>query len=394
MPAFPFLDAVDARVGPARRLTVLIATLALACGAYLALASLALPAHAATGLTWKAVSAGEHNTCAIKSDDSIACWGDNTYSELNAPSGSFKALAAGGTHTCAIRTDDSLACWGDNSFDQAGAHAGSFKAVSAKNATTCAIRTDDSLDCWGYDFFGQATAPAGGFKAVGVGYLHTCGVRSDDSLACWGFNEEGQTNPPAGSFKAVGAGVWHSCAIRTDASLACWGEDAWGQASPPAGSFKSLAVGKHHACAIRSDDSLLCWGNDDFGQTDVPVAPYDFAGFFKPVDNKDASGSYVLNKTKAGSAVPVKFSLHGDQGLAIFASGYPKSGTIACDPTAEVNGVEQTVSAGGSSLSYDAPADQYTYVWKTDPAWAGTCRQLVVKLRDGTIHRASFMFTK
>ena len=38
--------------------------------------------------------------------------------------------------------------------------------------------------------------------------------------------------------------------------------------------------------------------------------------------------------------------------------------------------------------------DQYTYVWKTNKAWAGTCRQLVVKLDDGTYHRANFNFTK
>jgi hypothetical protein len=31
-------------------------------------------------------------------------------------------------------------------------------------------------------------------------------------------------------------------------------------------------------------------------------------------------------------------------------------------------------------------------VWKTDPSWAGTCRQLVVELNDGSIHRANFRF--
>lgn len=95
---------------------------------------------------------------------------------------------------------------------------------------------------------------------------------------------------------------------------------------------------------------------------------------------------------KAGSAVPVKFSLSGDQGLNIFEAGYPKSQQIACDSTATVDGIEQTVTAGSSSLSYDATTDTYTYVWKTEKAWAGTCRQLVVKLNDGTFHRANFKF--
>ncbi len=60
-----------------------------------------------------------------------------------------------------------------------------------------------------------------------------------------------------------------------------------------------------------------------------------------------------------------------------------------CDAAAAVE-LEQTLTAGNSSLSYDASSDQYTYVWKTDSSWAGTCRQLVIQLNDGTVHRASF----
>jgi len=116
---------------------------------------------------------------------------------------------------------------------------------------------------------------------------------------------------------------------------------------------------------------------------------YNFTGFFRPVDNLP-----VLNITKAGSAVPVKFSLNGNQGLSIFAGGYPTSGTIACNSTDLYDYIDETVTAGGSSLSYDASANQYVYVWKTEKSWAGSCRQLVVKLSDGTYHRANFNFSK
>ena len=114
---------------------------------------------------------------------------------------------------------------------------------------------------------------------------------------------------------------------------------------------------------------------------------YNFAGFFQPVDNAP-----VLNLVKGGSSIPVKFSLGGNQGLDIFFSGYPLSRQIACDLSASLDDIEQTVTAGGSSLAYDATADQYNYVWKTDKAWAGTCRQLVVTLKDGSIHTANFKF--
>lgn len=112
---------------------------------------------------------------------------------------------------------------------------------------------------------------------------------------------------------------------------------------------------------------------------------YDFEGFFSPVDNLP-----VLNSVKAGSSVPVRFSLNGDQGLSIFAAGYPKSETIACDSTAPVDGVEETVSAGSTGLTYDASLDEYRYVWRTSRPWTGTCRQLVVKLADGNSYRANF----
>ncbi len=114
---------------------------------------------------------------------------------------------------------------------------------------------------------------------------------------------------------------------------------------------------------------------------------YDFAGFFSPVNNLP-----TINVAKAGSAIPVKFSLGGEMGLEIFAEGYPKSQQIACDSTAPVDGIEETVNANASGLSYDASLDEYDYIWKSAKAWEGSCRQLVVKFKDGTFQRANFKF--
>ena len=110
------------------------------------------------------------------------------------------------------------------------------------------------------------------------------------------------------------------------------------------------------------------------------------------MNNKDAQGQYVLNAVNAGRAIPVKFSLGGDYGLDVFEAGFPKSQVIECNSQAEVDGIEETVTAGASSLSYAAGSDTYTYVWKTEKAWENTCRQLVVKFDDGTTARANFKF--
>ncbi|HEU4507916.1 MAG TPA: immunoglobulin-like domain-containing protein [Pyrinomonadaceae bacterium] len=128
-------------------------------------------------------------------------------------------------------------------------------------------------------------------------------------------------------------------------------------------------------------------GHSDTKVRTVEVLPYNFTGFFSPIDNPP-----VLNEMKAGQAAPVKFSLGGNQGLNIFAAGSPSSVQINCSSSAPIANVEETETAGGSSLTYDPTTDRYKYVWKTESSWKNTCRQLTVTLRDGTVHVAYFKF--
>ncbi|HEX2030468.1 MAG TPA: PxKF domain-containing protein [Actinomycetota bacterium] len=162
------------------------------------------------------------------------------------------------------------------------------------------------------------------------------------------------------------------------------GTGAWSPAGAMAASRAS------HSATVVNGGSVLVAG----GYNGAPVGTaelfahetYDFSGFFAPVNNPP-----TFNRVKAGAAVPVKFSLNGDQGLDIFEAGYPKSQPITCDTAAPSDGIEETATAGSSSLSYDAATDEYTYVWKTERGWTG-CRQLIVKLDDGTTHLAYFSF--
>jgi len=113
----------------------------------------------------------------------------------------------------------------------------------------------------------------------------------------------------------------------------------------------------------------------------TPLWGYNFSGFFQPVDNTP-----TLNVAKAGGAIPVKFSLGGDQGLDIFRPGYPRVTTVSCNTGAPTDAIETTVTAGGNSLQYDPTAGQYTYVWKTSSNGAGTCVQFDLGLNDGSTH--------
>jgi hypothetical protein len=112
-----------------------------------------------------------------------------------------------------------------------------------------------------------------------------------------------------------------------------------------------------------------------------------FDGFKAPVDNPP-----ITNVAKAGSSVPVKFSLGVNMGPAIFAlGGYPKVQENACESGAPQDVIDSTTTAN-SGLSYDVGTNTYDYVWKTLSSWSGTCRTLIIKLTDGTEHRANFKF--
>jgi HYR domain-containing protein len=150
--------------------------------------------------------------------------------------------------------------------------------------------------------------------------------------------------------------------------------------SPTSGAV--FPVGTTTVNVTATDDA----GNTATGSFTVTVL-HNFSGFLQPVENLP-----ILNVINAGQAVPVKFSLSGNKGLNILAAGYPVSGPIACAANEPGSVIEETVTAGGSSLSYDAAADRYSYVWKTDKAWKGTCRILALRLKDGSDHFAKFRF--
>ena len=147
-------------------------------------------------------------------------------------------MSAGGSDTCGLKTDGTVACWGDNYYGQATPPAGAFTQVSvggaggagpAGTSHSCGLKTDRTVACWGDNFYGQATPPAGTLTQVTAGYRHTCGLKTDGTVACWGYNYYGQATPPAGAFTQVSAGGDFTCALERDGSVACWGELAIAQ---------------------------------------------------------------------------------------------------------------------------------------------------------------------
>ena len=113
---------------------------------------------------------------------------------------------------------------------------------------------------------------------------------------------------------------------------------------------------------------------------------WDFHGFLWPVQNPPK-----VNRWKAGLPVPIRFSLDGFQGAHPEAPGFPRS--VRCGSDGE--GVQ--VARGSKRrpvFHYERRGDRYVMLWKTERRWAGTCREFVLKLDDGSVHTARFEFVK
>ncbi|MYG55529.1 MAG: hypothetical protein F4163_07825 [Acidimicrobiaceae bacterium] len=224
--------------------------------------------------SFKAVAAGGLHSCGVRTDDVIACWGDDYWGQTYAPSGVFQLVSTGASHSCAIRTNNTITCWGNNHRGQADAPAGEFLVVSAGASHSCAIGTDDTIACWGDNEHGEADAPAGAYLMVSAGASHSCAIGTDNAIACWGDNRRGQTDAPAGEFLTVSAGYEHSCGLRDDNTIACWGWNAYGQTNAPTGTFQNVTTGTSHSCGLRDDNTIACWGWNAYGQTNAPTGTF------------------------------------------------------------------------------------------------------------------------
>jgi hypothetical protein len=199
--------------------------------------------------------------------------------------------------------------------------------------------------------------------------------------------------PADGSAVAVGAAVGVEAAIAdpgTTDNTTCSVD--WGDGSPATMCDATHVFGSPgvFGIVVTADDGDGGTSTASVGvvvnPTQEPEPSWEFDGFYQPVDNAP-----IVNIVKAGSTVPVKFSLGGDHGLDIFAAGSPASASHACEGQVG-DALEETARPGSSTLTYDPGTGRYHYNWKTDKAWAGTCRRLVLQFVDGTQATAEFRF--
>ena len=184
-----------------RVLAVLVLVLAAVVAAVLALVPgppAIAGASALSGKTVSQIASGANHSCALTSDGTLACWGRNNKGQLGIGSTDSSAhplaqaitttgtplsgktitqLVAGGDHTCALASDGTFACWGDNTHGQLGDYSTTDRTV----ATAVDVSNTNSSALYNKTV-----------SQIAAGRDHTCALASDGTLTCWGYNASGQ----------------------------------------------------------------------------------------------------------------------------------------------------------------------------------------------------------
>ena len=219
-----------------------------------------------TGRTARAIAAGKYFTCALLDNLAVTCWGANTGGQLGfgdttdrtSPTAltaidfgsglSARALSAGDDHVCAILDDGALKCWGAASSGALGSGAttdiGNEPGEMGSALAAVSLSTSETA------------------IAVSAGKSHSCALLSNNTLKCFGNGADGRlgtgnqnnvgdlpdqmgTALPAidlGTGRtalAVSAGSAHTCALLDNAALKCWGSGDDGRR----GSSNRVSVG-------------------------------------------------------------------------------------------------------------------------------------------------------
>jgi hypothetical protein len=96
--------------------------------------------------------------CAIQVGGALECFSSDSMSGSGPPvDGTYTAVSATteGGRGCALRSDSTLACWGDEGYDDQDNErmmrtpAGTYEAVTVGETEACAIRPDGTAVCWG-----------------------------------------------------------------------------------------------------------------------------------------------------------------------------------------------------------------------------------------------------
>ncbi|HEU5138117.1 MAG TPA: PxKF domain-containing protein [Steroidobacteraceae bacterium] len=112
-----------------------------------------------------------------------------------------------------------------------------------------------------------------------------------------------------------------------------------------------------------------------------------FDGYLAPMRNDP-----TYNLVTAGTRVPMRFRLPDRNGGFVSDMTAFQSFTVNSERCISSSVPLNDVATGNAGLSFDPATSTFTYNWDTNAGWAGTCRNVVVRLVDGSRHTLFFKF--
>jgi alpha-tubulin suppressor-like RCC1 family protein len=261
------------------------------------------------------LAVGLEHACAVMSDGSVRCWGDNTFGQLG--TGTREALtapvlarllgdaravavAAARTGTCALLDSGRVTCWGHVGgaasttgpvapAKDAGVH--DVKLLVGTRERMCVISVLGQVQCWGATARGQLGAPEGqalpvevpsvsGAAGLAMGFLHTCVARTNGHVSCWG-NAVTSTGAPAEvpgltDVVTVSAILGRSCAGASSGVVSCWNDNDHAEVAPgwvpaPVEALRG-ATALAGSCGRLADGSVTCVQPTTGQAFTVPIA--------------------------------------------------------------------------------------------------------------------------
>jgi alpha-tubulin suppressor-like RCC1 family protein len=176
------------------------------------------------------VAAGRRHGVVLRTDGSVACWGDNAFGQTNSPPGltGVVSIAAGDFHNLALKSDGRVVAWGNNSFGQTNvpSNLSNVVSISASATGSWAVTRDGLVVGWGADALGHPVSVPPDFTnmtAAAAGGAFLFGLTDNGTLR---ICQNGSTNSfsPAAftNLLAISVSGDQDLELRTDGTILSW----------------------------------------------------------------------------------------------------------------------------------------------------------------------------